>query len=253
MNIVLIGSGNIATVWGKAFAQLGHNITQVYSHKLANACALANLLSAEGIDELTKLNLEAELYILAVSDSAIPEIVDQLPKQIKGILIHCSGASDIAVLNKFEQYGVAYPIQSFSKDVELDFKTIPFGIEANTKQNVDFLTKLFSSLSENVFPCDSEQRLAIHLGAVIVNNFSNALFQMAYELLAQHQLPFNLLQPIILETAQKVQNRIPRDVQTGPAVRNDDVTINKHLQFISDNPEWQSIYQQITDLIKKRG
>ncbi len=253
MNIVLIGSGNIASTWGKALAALGHRITQIYSHTLANAQALANSLSSQAISDLKELDLTAELYIVAVSDAAIPSVVEQIPGNLTGLIIHCSGASDLQVLSKFNRFGVAYPIQSFSKTVAIDFAKIPFGIEANTAEDETLLQRLFSELSTHVFACSSEQRLAIHLGAVLVNNFSNALYQMAYELLAQKNLSFDLLRPIILETAEKVQNRIPKDVQTGPAIRNDDGTINKHLQFISDNPEWQSIYQQITSLIKKRG
>ena|SRR5690606_14582014 len=253
MNIVLIGSGNIASTWGKALAALGHHITQIYSHTLANACALANSLSSLATDKLEELDLTADLYIVAVSDSAIPSVVEQMPQHLAGLVIHCSGATDLQVLSGFKRFGVAYPVQSFSKTVAINFNKIPFGIEANTAEDEALLQRLFSELSSNVFPCSSEQRLAIHLAAVMVNNFSNALYQMAYELLEQKNLSFDLMRPIILETAEKVQNHVPKDVQTGPAIRNDDVTINKHLQFISDNPEWQSIYQQITSLIKKRG
>ncbi len=251
MQIVILGSGNIATQWGKAFLAAGHHITQVYSRTLANAAALAKLLSSQAIDNLADLHQDADLYVLALADTAIPTLLPSFPK-VKGLVIHCSGATNMALLQDFENYGVAYPVQSFSKEVDISFTQIPFGIEANSKQNETLLFDLFATLSNKTFACNSEQRLAIHVAAVFANNFSNALFQVANELLSQHNLPFDLIRPIILETAAKVQNKLPKDVQTGPASRNDEITIRKHLQFISDNNEWQLIYQQITNLIKKR-
>ncbi|QBR12381.1 Rossmann-like and DUF2520 domain-containing protein [Sphingobacterium sp. CZ-2] len=252
MKIVLIGSGNIATHLGKAIFATGHHeIMQVYSRTLANAAALANVLSAQAISDLSEISKDANLYLLAVSDSAIPEIVEQLSPAWNGVFVHCSGATDMQVLHTLERYGVIYPVQSFSKEVDLDLSAVPFGIEGSTAEIQQQLMDFVTEISAKVFPCSSEQRLAIHVSAVFANNFSNALFQVAYELLASHQLPFDLIRPIISETAAKVQNHLPEQVQTGPAIRNDKTTMQKHLQFISSNPDWQLIYQKISDLITK--
>jgi len=252
MKIVLIGSGNIATHLGKAFTNAGHQIIQVYSRTLANASALANLLSSNPVDQLHLIEPSADLYLLAVSDAAIEEVSNTIDKHIKGIIVHCSGATPITVLNQFHQYGVIYPIQSFSKNETLDLNQTPFGIEGNSATVSEILTNLTSQISNKVFSCDSNQRLAIHVSAVFANNFTNALFQVAYDLLHEHNLSFDLIRPIILETAEKIQNNKPMTVQTGPASRNDLSTMETHFNFISSHPDWQLIYQKISALIIKR-
>ncbi len=252
MKIVLIGSGNIATHLGKAFMHTGHQIVQVYSRTLANAQALAKLLNSTGTDSLEAVVDHADLYLLAVSDAVIPEVAAQLPQELEGLVVHASGATHLDVLARFRHAGVIYPIQTFSKSVDLELIETPFAVEAREPADTSTLITFMSAISNRVFEGSSEQRMAMHLAAVFANNFSNALFQVAYDLLTQHDLPFDLIHPIILQTAEKVQNNEPRAVQTGPASRNDQNTINKHLQFISSNPDWQSIYQKISDLIVKR-
>lgn len=251
MKIVLIGSGNIATHLGKAFADAGHQIMQVYSHTIANAHALAIALSSEGIADLKDINQGADFYLLAVSDHVLSEVVDSLPKEITGVVAHCSGGTDISLLSQFKSYGVIYPIQSFSKHKDLDLQHTPFAVEANNTNSYELLYGLASEISDHVFPCNSQQRLALHVSAVFANNFSNALFQIAFELLRAHDLSFDLIRPIIRETAEKVQNHEPKDVQTGPAVRNDKTTMSTHFNFISSHPDWQLIYQKMSDLIIK--
>ena len=251
MKIVLIGSGNIATHLGKAFADAGHQIMQVYSHTIANAHALAIALSSEGIADLKDINQGADFYLLAVSDHVLSEVVDSLPKEITGVVAHCSGGTDISLLSQFKSYGVIYPIQSFSKHKDLDLHHTPFAVEANNTNSYELLYGLASEISDHVFQCNSQQRLALHVSAVFANNFSNALFQIAFELLKAHDLSFDLIRPIIRETAEKVQNHEPKDVQTGPAVRNDKTTMSTHFNFISSHPDWQLIYQKMSDLIIK--
>jgi len=253
MNIVLIGSGNIATHLGKAFSNAGHHIAQIYSKTLANADALANVLSSKPIDRLDQLIPDANLYLLAVSDSALVEVSESLSKDLHGIIAHCSGATDIAILKDFNNHAVIYPIQSFSKLKELDLSHTPIGIEGNNENSYLQLFELASQISDKVFPCDSKQRLAVHVSAVFANNFSNALFQIAYDLMQEHNLSFDLIRPIIQETAEKVQNHEPIQVQTGPAIRNDKSTMLTHFNFISSHPDWQLIYQKISSLIVKRG
>ncbi len=254
MTIVILGSGNVATHIGKAFHALGHQILQVYSRDKANANALASVLNADTVDVVSEITDSADLYFIAVADQAIQQIVDTLPKPVKGIVVHCSGAADINILAHFPLYGVVYPAQSLRKDISTSLKNIPFGIEGANTEISDRLLELMRHISAKSFLCDSEQRLALHIAAVFVNNFSNVLFQTAYNIMQEQNLSFDLLKPIILETAQNVQKHIPKDVQTGPAMRGDTETIKKHLQFLMKNPYWLKIYQQLTEeIIRNKG
>lgn len=252
MNIVILGSGNAATHFGQAFQQLGHQIVQIYSKTKANADALAFALQCTGTDDLSQLLRNADLYLIAVSDEAIPTLVETMPQDIKGIVVHCSGATDMAILNRFRNYGVIYPPQSLSKNKAVDFSLIPFCVEGSDTSIANSLLQLARTFSSRSILCNSQQRLAIHLSSVMVNNFSNILYQFAYELLEEHNLSFDLVRPIILETAEKVQNHVPITVQTGPAIRGDEATQQKHLKFISNKPDLQQIYQLLSHQITKR-
>ncbi|WP_286863188.1 MULTISPECIES: Rossmann-like and DUF2520 domain-containing protein [Sphingobacterium] len=252
MNIVILGSGNAATHFGQAFQQLGHQIVQIYSKTKANADALAFALQCTGTDDLSQLLRNADLYLIAVSDEAIPTLVETMPQDIKGIVVHCSGATDMAILNRFRNYGVIYPPQSLSKNKTVDFSLIPFCVEGSDTSIANSLLQLARTFSSRSILCNSQQRLAIHLSSVMVNNFSNILYQFAYELLEEHNLSFDLVRPIILETAEKVQNHVPITVQTGPAIRGDEATQQKHLKFISNKPDLQQIYQLLSHQITKR-
>lgn len=251
MEIVIIGSGNVATQLAKAFCKHGHPIKQVFSKQSANAKALADTVKAESISNLSDLDLEADLYLIAVSDTAIAQVISEMPEIKKGIVVHTSGATPIEILQRFDKSGVLYPAQSISRQVEIDIKGIPFGIEANSSETSESLFNLLTPIATRIFSCNSKQRLALHVSAVLVNNFPNALFSMAQEILERENMDFDLLRPIILETANKVQNHLPTEVQTGPAVRNDFSTINRHLQFLSYSNELTQIYQHLSDFIIK--
>lgn len=251
MEIVIIGSGNVATQLAKAFCKYGYPIQQVFSRHSANAKALADTVKAESISNLSDLNLEADLYLIAVSDTAISKVISEMPEITKGIVAHTSGATPIEVLQRFDKAGVIYPAQSISKQVEIDIAGIPFGIEANSVATSELLFNLLSPIATRTFSCNSKQRLALHVSAVLVNNFPNALFSMAQQILERENMDFDLLRPIILETASKVQNHLPTEVQTGPAARNDLGTINRHLEFLSYSNELTQIYQHLSDFIIK--
>jgi len=251
MKIVILGSGNVATHIGNAFHSRGHTIAQVYSRNKANAHALASVLNADTVDALEDLNADADLYFIAVSDSAIAAIADGLPPITRAIVAHCSGATDMSVLSRFPLRGVIYPAQSLHKDTISVLADIPFGIEGSDATTENQLFRLMQEISPKSFLCNSEQRLALHTAAVFANNFSNALFQIAYTILKEHKLSFDLLRPLILETAQKVQQQVPKTVQTGPAQRDDMETIQRHLQFLRKNPDWLKIYQQLTKEITR--
>lgn len=252
MKIVILGSGHVATQLSKALLRLGHTVSQVYSRNKANAQALALVLNTEFTTDIRTIPTDADLYLLAVSDQAIPPLAAQLPQQLQGLVVHCSGATDIAVLHAFRHYGVIYPPQSITKDSHSQLDQIPFAIEGNNAETATQLMTLMRGISASSFYCSSQQRLALHTAAVFANNFSNALFQISYDILQAHNLSFDLLKPIILETANKVQTNIPATVQTGPAIRSDSITLAKHLQFLSEMPHWLKIYQQLTEEITRK-
>lgn len=252
MNIVILGSGNVATHFAHHLHNQGHKIVQIFSQQKANAQALAFAVHAEAISEISAINKGADLYLIAIPDQAIASLITAIPSDLTGIVVHCSGATDIQVLSKFQHYGVIYPPQSISKNDQSDFSLIPFCIEGNNGTTFTILMNLIAPIAPKSMACSSSQRLAIHVASVFANNFTNALFQISYDLLQQHDLPFDLIRPIILETAQKVQHKTPNQVQTGPAIRNDEITIKKHLNFISEHDDWKQIYQLLSQEIVKR-
>ena len=183
MRIAIIGSGNIATHYAHAFYNLGHEICQVFSKTSANAKTLADAVSSTVIYSLDSLNPNCDLYIIAVTDSAIKETVEKIDRSIKGVIVHTSGATSIQELYKFQSYGVIYPPQSLNKGILVDWSEIPFAIEGNTSETESILFKLMTNISEKSFICNSEQRLALHVSAVFANNFPNLLYRIAQSIL----------------------------------------------------------------------
>ena len=249
MNVVLLGSGNVATHLGIALKASGSEILQVYSRNPANAGALANKLDVESISDFSKLSPDAVIYILVVSDTAIPELVENFPFRDK-LLVHTSGTTGIDVIqNASDKTGVFYPLQTFSKTKAVDFSGVPILIEGNSSEVVEILTSLATQVSRKVIPANSHQRQALHVAAVLACNFSNHLYSLAEEVLKDHELDFDLIRPLIAETAAKVQEILPEEAQTGPAVRNDNLTIIRHLDFLQNKPELRRLYKLFTESI----
>lgn len=249
-NIVFIGSGNVATHLGKAFYNVGNNIVQVYSRNIENAKELSNVVKAIPITSLNEILLDADLYVICVTDDAIINILPYL-KNVKGLVVHTSGSVDIEIFNtNIESYGVIYPLQTFSKQSKPVFNNIPFCIEANSDNNLLKIRKIVSSIAENISEINSEQRMYLHLAAVFVNNFTNSIYTLASEMLGNKAISFELLKPLILETAFKVQHINPIDAQTGPAKRNDFKIIEKHLHLLKNNEMYENLYKEFTKLIQ---
>lgn len=252
-NIVLIGAGNMATVLGTALQQAGVPILQVYNRTLAKAAQLAQQLSCSYTDQLAQLNTQADLYILCVSDHAIGKVAAELAflNQEAPCLVHTSGATPGLTLQAyFDRFGVLYPLQSLSKEQTIDLTTVPFCVDANTESDVLQLEQLATRLSSKVFHINDEQRSLLHVAAVFVNNFSNHLYHLMDQWLAEEQIPFELLQPLILGGAQKIQSLTPKLAQTGPAIRGDTNTIQRHLQILAERrPDLLRLYRQFTQSI----
>lgn len=251
MRITLIGSGNVATHLGAALKNAGHHIVQVYSRSMQHAALLAYHIKAEAIDNFQDIDKQVDVFIIAVKDDAIEQSIAELARHNK-LTVHTSGSTDINLLLRYtENAGVFYPLQTFSKNKELDFSTVPICIEGANKPVTRQLKELAQSISNHVYEVNSAQRRILHLAAVFACNFPNYLYEVARQLLAQHQLGFDLLRPLITETAEKIQHQLPANVQTGPAIRNDESTMHKHLDLLSDHPALQQIYELLSQGIIK--
>jgi len=251
MRITLIGSGNVATHLAAAFRNAGHYIVQVYSRSLQNAALLAYHVKAEPIDDLQNITPETDLFIIAVKDDAIGLMAEQLAKYQR-LMVHTSGAAGLYTLLAFtDNAGVFYPLQTFRKTKEVDLRNVPVCIEGTNESITKNLEQLAQTVSDKVYPVDSDQRKILHLAAVFANNFPNYLYTLAQQILAKNQLDFELLRPIILETAKKVQEGLPAAMQTGPAIRGDETTLNNHLQLLKDEPALQELYSLLSQGIIK--
>jgi predicted short-subunit dehydrogenase-like oxidoreductase (DUF2520 family) len=246
IRITVIGSGNVAQHLIKAFAKSELvEIVQVYARKKE---ALSSLIEFDKITSDFEELQESDLYIIAVSDKAIADVSKQLPFQNR-IVVHTSGAASLDVLDAKNRKGVFYPLQTFSKNKEIDFSIVPLCLEAENTFDFRVLETVAKSISNAVFAINSDQRKALHVAAVFVNNFTNHLYHIGKEICGEHQVPFEILRPLIQETAEKINTLDPVDAQTGPAKRNDSNTIAAHLDYLT-NENQKNIYKLITQSIQ---
>jgi predicted short-subunit dehydrogenase-like oxidoreductase (DUF2520 family) len=249
MRIVLIGAGNLATQLGIELIEKGHFVIQVYSRTANNARKLASILKCPFTDDLAEIDPSADLYIIAVADDAIESVLTNVIFG-ESLVVHTAGGVSIEIFKPHcRNYGVLYPLQTFSKEKRADFKEIPLLIEANTEANLEKLKFFAEGISERVRAVGSEKRLYVHLAAVFACNFVNHFYTISQMLLENENLDFDLLKPLIKETAKKAVSHSPITTQTGPAVRNDKTVMNKHLEMLSDYPEWERLYQLISENI----
>lgn len=243
MKIVLIGAGNLATHLGKALHAAGHDMVQVFSRTMQSAETLASLLDAEPLTDMAQVRDDADVYIFSVKDSALEQLVSQLCGGEKKVFLHTAGSMPMSVFRgKALHYGVLYPMQTFSKQRELDFSIIPCFIEANDEFALKQIEGLAGQISHRVFQLSSEDRKYLHLSAVFACNFANHCYAASQELLQQHGIPFDVMLPLIDETAAKVHGMTPKEAQTGPAVRYDENVIGKQIQLLENQPYFQKIY-----------
>jgi predicted short-subunit dehydrogenase-like oxidoreductase (DUF2520 family) len=253
MRLTFIGSGNVATHMAAAFKNAGHRIVQVYSPNMHNAALLAYHVGAEATDDLSQVSPDTDVFIIAVKDDAIAAVAAGIAPH-KKLMVHTSGSTSLDVLlNYTDKAGVLYPLQTFSKIREVDFLTVPLCIEAANDTLFADIKELATTVSNNVYSVNSQGRKILHLAAVFACNFPNYLYGIAKQLLADNQLDFNLLRPLILETAQKVQEQSPGAVQTGPAVRNDQITMDAHLQMLDGQQQLQDMYTLLSQGIIKNN
>ena len=245
MEIVIIGTGNTATVLGRKFRQAGHTIAQVAGRNPAPAALLAAELNASACTTAAGLTRGASLYLLAVSDNALTGIQKEwkLPNRL---VAHTAGSVSIDVLKGIsDAYGVFYPLQSMRKEIR-EIPEIPLLVDGNNDSARAQLQAIAISISQQVSVAGDAQRLQLHLAAVVVNNFTNHLYALAEKYCIEGGLDFHYLLPLIKETANRLDRFSPQQVQTGPAVRNDTDTIARHLALLKEDDTLKEIYKLFT-------
>lgn len=251
IGIVLIGAGNLATNLGVALQQKGYDIRQIYSRTQDSAQMLGKRLSVGYTTDLSDVCRDADLYIVALKDSALKELIPEITSIRKDALyVHTAGSMPMNVWKGYaSRYGVFYPMQTFSKLRLTDFGNIPLFLEAGNEADLKILHEVAENLSLSVHELSSEQRRYLHLAAVFACNFTNHLYALTAELLAEHDISFQVMLPLIDETVAKVHQLAPRDAQTGPAVRYDVNVIEKHMELLASHPEMQELYRLLSESI----
>lgn len=251
VSITLIGTGNTATVLGKCLKRAGHRIVQVMGRSDEATRKLAEIVEANAIELGTAIDKNADIVLLAVSDSAMATVASQVNFPSQSIVVHTAASVSKDVLKeKAAQYGVFYPLQSLKKEVER-LPEIPIVVDANDAKTLVKLQLLAQSLTTKVFTADDEQRLKLHMAAVMVNNFTNHLYALVENYCQQEGLDFSILFPLIRETASRLQEISPGQAQTGPAIRNDMATIEKHLSLLQHHHRLSDVYTLFTESIRQ--
>ncbi len=252
MNIVCIGSGNVGWHLASHLAEADFSIQQIVSRTTDHARKLGQLVNAPFTTNMAEIMPDADIYLYAVPDDQLPNIITQNPIKTG---IHCHTAGSLSrelFAGKVENYGVFYPLQTFSKQKQIDFQNIPILLEASNKSTLKTLHKLAAHLSSQILETNFEQRQQLHLAAVFACNFSNSLFAIADKLLKEVNLPFDLLLPLIRETVEKVSLLKPEEAQTGPAARSDTNVIAHHLSMLEIEPRLQNLYRIMTEIIQEK-
>lgn len=251
MNVVIIGSGNVATHLALALKEANMQVVQVWSYHYPNAIELAQQVGAQAIAELNEVEPRADICLIAVKDDALAGIAQQLTG-FKGLIAHTCGAVPMSVFEEgFANYGVFYPLQTFSKSKSIVFNDIPLCLEANNEVSMQILKQLATRLSSRVAEVDSDKRKILHLAAVFACNFTNHLYALGEQIVNANGMDFDILRPLISETAAKVQQALPLAVQTGPAIRNDEQTLKAHQELLVQHPHLLQIYKTLSESIKK--
>jgi len=253
IKVSIIGSGNVAqhlivALQNSIINGAEMELVQVFARQKST---ISHLLDFNKITDDWNTLAEADLYIIAVSDDAISTVSEQIPYKNK-LVVHTSGGISLEAIASNNRKGVFYPLQTFSKNKAVNFKIIPICIESQNASDYQLLQKVAQTISDSVFAINSEQRKALHLAAVFVNNFTNHLYKIGNDICIENNVPFEILKPLIQETAEKITQLSPNEAQTGPAIRNDIETINAHLSFLSDENQ-KNIYKILTQSIQNNG
>jgi predicted short-subunit dehydrogenase-like oxidoreductase (DUF2520 family) len=250
MRIVIIGTGNTATVLGRLFQNAGHSIIQVVGRTSLHAKKLGNMLNASFTIDQEQLDANADIYVISVSDNAIGSIVTWLEVDRK-LVVHTAASVESEILSACtKNYGVLYPLQSLRKEMDC-LPEIPFLVEGNTEDNGALIYDFAKTISKQVGFANGQQRLMTHIAAVVVGNFTNHLYTVAEDFCNKENIDFKMLLPLIKETAERLDKFSPAEMQTGPAIRTDTSTIEKHIHLLQQYPFHKSIYEFLTGSIQR--
>jgi len=253
MKIVILGAGRVASHLARAFVCAGHDIA-VWNRSAANLESISEKIGCFCTTDMSQLPKDADVYLISVKDDAVLSVVDALSDVLNdtnALVAHTAGSMPLALIeDKFSNCGVFYPMQTFTKDKILEYKKIPFFIETSCKDN-NLLKELAESVSEIVYELDSEKRQYLHLASVFACNFVNHCYAISENILKKIDVPFSVMYPLIDETTNKVKAIKPVDGQTGPAVRRDNVVMDKQMQLLIDDPKLQEIYRILSKNIIK--
>lgn len=247
-SVVIIGAGNVAFHMTRALIQNTVNVRQIFSRTLENVRKVGEANNVAYTNKISELE-KADLYIIATSDSAIEEVSSSIPFE-DTLVVHTSGSMPINTLKGNFRKGVLYPFQTFTTNRLMRYDNIPFLIEAENKADEKALFQLCQKISKEVHVINSEKRANVHLSGVWISNFVNHMYYVGEQICKENEIPFDVLKPLILEVANKVQDLKPYDAQTGPARRSDQIVINKHLEMIDDS-RLQLIYKLLSDSIQR--
>ena len=255
MRISVIGAGRVAHHLAQVLSQ-HHEIVQIFSREQSKANLLAALVRAKPCYSLEQLDSNVDMALLVVSDKAIEEVAKSVALQLpEALIVHTSGSTHIAKITQFhDRAGVFYPLQTFSFESQIDWQSTPIFVEATQPEDLKQLTQIAKELSQKVYEYDSAQRLSLHLAAVFACNFSNYCYDVAKQVVDAQKVDFNLLYPLILETAKKATLNAPKTVQTGPAMRGDHNIIQMHQNMLAEagREDLSQTYTLLSEQILKR-
>jgi len=250
VRIAVIGAGNVATSLVPAMYRSGLNVAQIFSRTYSKSEKLAKIVEAVAVRSISEIN--ANIIIISVPDDAIAEVVLSLPPN-DSIVVHTSGSTDMNIFEPRRNYGVLYPLQTFSKKIPVDMFAVPIFIEGNSEKVVSKISEIAAKISNNVSVLNSTKRMMLHISAVFSCNFFNSLLSCAFDLCHKNKINPQLLKPLVDETfAKAFASENPAKVQTGPAARGDIITIEKHIKLLENNPDYQEIYEILSKQILKK-
>ncbi len=251
--VCILGSGNVAHHIGIALFTKGINIVQIVSRNIQTGSALAKKLDCDYTPSLENMSIQADCYLLFLPNQGIEEVLSNWPSEIstKAIIAHSSGSFKMEDLSKVSSnYGVFYPLQSIKKDIEIEIEKTPFLLDASNEDTYTSLAELASTISHNSYHITDEQRKKLHLAAVFINNFSNAIYSAAYSYLDKENITLDPLQAIIEKTCKALVESHPDTLQTGPAFRGELALLHEHMDMLAPYPDHSAMYQSISNYIQ---
>lgn len=254
--VVILGAGRVATHLAPALVGVGYSLMQVWSRTEASARQVAEPLGVVYTTDLDAVIDDADIYVVCVADKALSEVAERVSRRANkmALFLHTAGSIGIEVWQQcgVKHYGILYPLQTFSKERAVDMREVSLFVEASSEEALAKTEALAHTLSNKVFRADSKRRAQLHIAAVFACNFANAMYDAAYRLLAEEGIPFEVLLPLIDETAAKVHTLAPQEAQTGPAVRGDKVVMQRHLEELAGDEWLYEIYSLISEYIMNR-